>query len=144
MGNVLHNKHMAVIKDGDLSDLWAPVATLTGVRVVVARAAAHNRRTTGIDLVAAYTQIPMGGDRPYYIIVPQLVYQIMSTNDNVKYAGFKEPLRGALRACGTASRGLVQTSSPPLELGFNCCGGCVYRRSPHCLRTGRSKTKEPL
>ena len=41
MGNVLYNKHMAVIKSGDLSDLWAPVATLTGVRVVEARAAAH-------------------------------------------------------------------------------------------------------
>ena len=83
MGNVLYNKHMAVIKDGALSDLWAPVATLSGVRVVEARAAAHKRRTTGIDLVAAYTQIPMGGDRPYYIIVPQLVFQIMTADDNV-------------------------------------------------------------
>ena len=66
------------------------------MRVVEARAAAHKRRTTGIDLVAAYSQIPMGGDCPYYIIVPQLLYQIMTSDDNVKYAGFKQPVRRAL------------------------------------------------
>ena len=41
MGNVLYNKRMGVLRDGDVGDLWAPVATLTGVRVVEARAAAQ-------------------------------------------------------------------------------------------------------
>ena len=97
MGNVLYDKHMAVLRTGDLMDLWAPVASMTGVRVVEARAAAHQRRTTGIDLVAAYTQIPMGGDRPYYIILPQVVYQVMDEADLAKYQGFKLPVRRALR-----------------------------------------------
>ena len=98
MGNVLFDKHMAVLRGGDMTDLWAPVASLTGVRVVEARAAAHGRRTSGIDLVAAYTQIPMGGDRPYYIILPQVVFQVMEEKDAAKYKGFKQPVRRALKA----------------------------------------------
>jgi hypothetical protein len=95
MGNVLYNKRMGVLRDGDVGDLWAPVATLTGVRVVEARAAAHKRRTTGIDLVAAYTQIPMGGKRPYYIIMPQVVHQIISEVGCCCWlgAGFRRSLR---------------------------------------------------
>ena len=31
---------------------------------VEARAAAYKRKTTGIDLISAYSQIPMGGARP--------------------------------------------------------------------------------
>ncbi len=34
VGDVLYNKNMAALKDGDVSDLWAPVATLTGVIMV--------------------------------------------------------------------------------------------------------------
>jgi hypothetical protein len=98
MGNVLFDKHMSVLKGGDMSDLWAPVASLTGVRVVEARAAAHRRKTSGIDLVAAYTQIPMGGDRPYYVILPQVAFQIMEEKDAVKYKGFRQPVRRALKA----------------------------------------------
>ena len=97
MGNVLYNKRMGVLRDGDVGDLWAPVATLTGVRVVEARAAAHKRRTTGIDLVAAYTQIPMGGKRPYYIIMPQVVHQIISREENAKYLTVRTPVRKILK-----------------------------------------------
>ncbi len=91
MGNVLYNKRMGVLQDGDVGDLWAPVATLTGVRVVEARSAPHKRRTTGIDLVAVYAQIPVGGKRPYYIIMPQVVHQIMSREENEKYLAVRTP-----------------------------------------------------
>lgn len=98
MGNVLYDKFMRIKKDASLADLWAPVASLTGVRLVEARAAAHGRRSCGIDLIAAYTQIPMGGDKPYYIILPQVVYQVMSKAQAAQYEGFKKPVRKALRA----------------------------------------------
>ena len=73
------------------------MASLTGVRVVEARAAAHRRQTTGIDLTAAYTQIPMGGTRHYYIILPQIAYQVMNEAQAKRYSGFKQPVRRTLR-----------------------------------------------
>eukprot|EP00972_Heterocapsa_arctica_P103272 15217832-Heterocapsa_arctica.AAC.1 len=91
LGNVIFDKFMRVVRTADLADFWAPVASLTGVRVVEARAAAHRRRTTGIDLTAAYTQIPMGGSRFYYVLLPQVVYQVMNEADALRYRGFKMP-----------------------------------------------------
>ncbi len=61
MGSALYGKSMAVLRNGAMSDLWAPVATLMGVRVVEARAAAHKRLNTGIGLIAAYTRYRWAG-----------------------------------------------------------------------------------
>ena len=85
------------MRTADLADFWAPVASLTGARVAEARAAAHRRRTTGIDVTAAYTQIPMGGSRYYCILLPQVAYQVMDEADALRYRGFKMPVRRTLR-----------------------------------------------
>ena len=95
-GNVIFDKLMRIMRAADLADFWAPVASLTGARVVEARAAAHRRQTTGIDLTAAYTQIPMGGTRHYYIILPQIAYQVMNEEQAKRYSGFKQPVRRTL------------------------------------------------
>ena len=89
---------MAVLEDGDLADLWDPVASLTGVRIVEARAAVHKRRASGVDLIAAHTQVPMGCDRPCYAILPQVVHQVTEDKDHAKYIHLKWPVRRAKRA----------------------------------------------
>ncbi len=51
-------------------------------------------------------KIPVGDDRPYYVIVPQVVYQVMMEAEHTKYKGFKQPVRRALRAwCGIPRSG---------------------------------------
>ena len=54
MAHVFYNSRKGVLRGCGIGDYWAPAATLTGMRVVEARAAAHKRRTRGVDLVSAY------------------------------------------------------------------------------------------
>jgi len=70
MGNVIFDKQLYVIKNAPAQDLWAPVCSMTGFRYVEARAAAHKRRSQGLDLVAASTQVLLCGDVPWYLIMP--------------------------------------------------------------------------
>jgi hypothetical protein len=73
MGNVIFDKNLKVRSSLPVHDLWAPVCSMTGVRIVQARASAHRRRSEGIDLVAAYTQVKLGGNIPHFMIIPQVV-----------------------------------------------------------------------
>ena len=77
MGNVLFDKHMSVRRDAALHDLWSPVASTAEARVVPARAAAYGRVTEGIDLIAAFPQVVLGGSFKHHIIIPDCLKQVM-------------------------------------------------------------------
>ena len=68
MGNVLFDMHMSVRRDAALHDLWSPVASTAGARIVPARAAAYGRVTESIDLIAACPQVVLSNIKHYIII----------------------------------------------------------------------------
>ncbi len=72
--------------------MWAPVCSTTGVRVVQARATAHRRRTEGIDLVAAYSQVKLGGDVKYYMSIPKDVVSILDSEVKTIFQAMTMPV----------------------------------------------------
>ena len=65
---------------------------MTGVRVVQARAAAHRRKTEGIDLVAAYTQVRLGGEVRYFMIIPKNVVSALDPEARAIYEAMSMPV----------------------------------------------------
>eukprot|EP00969_Alexandrium_andersonii_P337662 14923877-Alexandrium_andersonii.AAC.1 len=61
MGNVVYDRNLSPRKPAN-EDFWSPVAELSGIRVLEARAAAHRRSPSSLDLIQAYSQIVMSGD----------------------------------------------------------------------------------
>ena len=49
-------------------------------------------------MVAAYTQVPMGGDSEYYVVLPQIVYQVMDDCQAATFKGLRLPVRRAEHA----------------------------------------------
>eukprot|EP00974_Lingulodinium_polyedra_P075593 7325114-Lingulodinium_polyedra.AAC.1 len=112
MGNVIFDKFLKVKLNLPQHDLWAPVCTMTAVRVVEARAVAHKRSPESIDLVQAYTQIELGGDIVYYLIVPREVIRLLPRPLRRLFEILKAPvvrLKRALYGIGRAGTDFIRS-----------------------------------
>ena len=92
MANVLFDKRMSVRRDAALHDLWSPVASTAEARIVPARMAAYGRVTEGIDLIAAYPQMVLGGNMKHYIIIPDCLKQVMLPEERVLFDKLRRPV----------------------------------------------------
>ena len=59
---------------------------LARIRAIEARAAAHRRCPTNLDLIPAYSQVVVGDDKDVFIMTPEEVVQILPTSWWDKFA----------------------------------------------------------
>ena len=119
MGNVIFDKNLKVRSSLPVHDLWAPVCSMTGVRVVQARVTAHRRKTEGIDLVAAYTQVRLGGDIRYFMIIPKNVVSVLDPEVRAAYEAMGMPvveLGRAVYGLGRSGQDFIGTFAGWLNL----------------------------
>ena len=87
------------------TDYWCPVSSLTGARLVHARATAHRRAEETIDMFSAYIQVLLGGSVAIYLIFEEDVINSLPEELRALYRALEEPvskLEKALYGIGRA------------------------------------------
>ena len=67
----------AAVEDLPAVDMWQPFCTMTAARFVHARATAHQRESENIDLIQAYGQVPLCGDIPFFLVIPEWIVKFL-------------------------------------------------------------------
>ena len=112
MGNVLFHKHMSTWRDAALQHLWSPVASTAEARIVPARAAAYGRVTESIYLIAAYSQVMLGGDIKHDMIIPECLRRVMPPEEKAKFGKLRCTVcecRGAVYGFARSGRDFVMS-----------------------------------
>ena len=76
-GNRIFDKWMRILRNLPTVDMWQPLCSMTGARFVHARATAHQRESESIDLIQAYGQVPLCGDIPFYLVIPEWIVMLL-------------------------------------------------------------------
>jgi hypothetical protein len=128
IGNVIFDGNLKVRSSLPAHDIWAPVCSVTGVRVVQVRATAHRRKTEGVDLVAAYMQVELGGDIPCYVVTPKEVVNISDAEVKAVFQSMTMPVYGL----GGSGKDSIYTFGGWLTLS---------ERNRHCTCVGSPRSQ---
>ena len=61
-------------------------------RIVPERAAAYERVTESIDLIAAHPQVVLGGNIKHYIIIPDCLKHVMPAEERALFDKLRRPV----------------------------------------------------
>jgi hypothetical protein len=73
-------------------DMWAPVASLASVRLVLALSILLNRPVQSLDVTSAYLQAPLRTDDEYYVILPSDVVCLMTDEEQDAHFAVDKPV----------------------------------------------------